>query len=266
MFSRSETRLDKLLNKTRRDVMEAMSEHKEATSGHKVLKQKMVEFDTINSTAKGYIATPESGSGAGVLVIQEWWGLVPQITGVCDLFAAEGFIALAPDLYQGEIAEHTEMDKANDLMTSLSPEKAARDMSSAVDFLISHDACSSSTVGVVGFCMGGLLALRIATLEGERISAAAPFYGAPLGDDTIDWSNLSAMVEGHFALQDDFFPPDACSDLEAKLVAAGKKVTFHFYPAGHAFGNWENPLGTYDEHAWRTAWERTVSFLRDNIL
>lgn len=226
----------------------------------------MVGFEANGKAARGYIAAAKDGAGPGVVVLQEWWGLVPQIKEVCDMLAAEGFTALAPDLYHGEMAAHTEMDRAGELMDSLPPDRAARDMSAAIGCLLAHDACTSGTVGVTGFCMGGLLALRIAALEGERVSAAAPFYGAPLGDDTLDWSNLTAAVEGHFAEVDDFFPPDACEALAAQLRAHGKDVVFHFYPGtGHGFGNWENPLGNYDEQAWQEAWRRTVAFLRANI-
>ena len=226
----------------------------------------MVEFAANGSTARGYVAAANEGSGPGVIVLQEWWGLVPQIKAVCDLLADEGFTALAPDLYQGEMATHTEMDKAGELMTTLPPERAARDMSAAIDYLLGHNACSSSTVGVTGFCMGGLLTLRIAALAGGRVSAAAPFYGAPLGDDSLDWSNLSAKVEGHMADNDDFFPPDACEALAQQLRDMGKDVVFHAYDGtGHGFGNWENPLGSYDEAAWNTAWGRTLALLRANV-
>ena len=226
----------------------------------------MVEFAANGTTARGYVAASSAGTGPGVVVLQEWWGLVPQIMEVCDMLAGEGFTALAPDLYHGEMAAHTEMDKAGELMSGLPPERAARDMSAAIDFLLDHEACSSSTAGVTGFCMGGLLTLRIAALEGDRVSAAAPFYGAPLGDDSLDWSNLSAAVEGHFAAHDDFFPADACQALASDLRKMGKDATFHVYPdTGHGFGNWENPLGSYDEQAWRTAWGRALAHLRAHI-
>ena len=87
----------------------------------------MVEFPANGTTAGGYLAIPDGGRGPGVVVLQEWWGLVPQIKGVCDRLASEGFVALAPDLYHGEMAEHTEMDRAGELMTSLPPDRAARE-------------------------------------------------------------------------------------------------------------------------------------------
>ena len=135
-----------------------------------------VEFPVNGTTAGGYVAVPDSSGGPGVLVLQEWWGLVPQIKGVCDRLAMEGFVALAPDLYHGEMATHTEMDKAGELMTMLPPDRAARDMSGAIDHLLAHEATTGSAVGVVGFCMGGMLSLTITALEGDRVAAAAPFY------------------------------------------------------------------------------------------
>nr|MCS5676626.1 dienelactone hydrolase family protein [Acidimicrobiales bacterium] len=187
---------------------------------------------------------------------------VPQIKGVCDRLASEGFVALAPDLYHGEMAEHTEMDRAGELMTSLPPDRAARDMSAAIDHLLSLDATSGNTVGVIGFCMGGMLTLLIAAQEGDRVAAAVPFYGAPLGDGAPDWSGLTAAVEGHLAENDDFFPPEAINALGAELREAGRDVVFHVYEGtGHGFANEENPLGTWDEAAAATAWARTLAFL-----
>jgi len=224
----------------------------------------MIEFPANGNSASGYVSESHSGSGSGVLVLQEWWGLVPQIKGVCDRLAEQGFTALAPDLYHGEFAQHTEMDKAGELMNSLPPDRAARDMGGAIDHLLALDACSSSQVGVVGFCMGGMLTLMIASLEGDRVGVAAPFYGAPLEEGAADWSGLSAKVEGHFAAQDDFFPPEAITNLENHLQSLDKDVIFHIYDGtGHAFANEENALGTYDIEASNLAWERTIALLNE---
>lgn len=222
----------------------------------------MIEFPVNGHNARGYLATPASGSGPGVIVLQEWWGLVPQIKAVCDRLAEAGFTALAPDLYHGEMAEHTEMDKAGELMTNLPPDRAAKDMLGAIDVLLAHDACASDTVGVTGFCMGGLLTLRLCALGGSKISVAAPFYGAPLGDDSIDWSGVEAKIEGHFAEVDDFFPPEACEALAQQLRDAGKDCVFHVYPGtGHGFTNEENPMGAWNAEATELAWGRAVALL-----
>lgn len=219
----------------------------------------MIEFPVNGTNAGGYLAIPATGSGPGVIVLQEWWGLVPQIKAVCDRLAESGYTALAPDLYHGEMAEHDEMDKAGHLMTSLPIERAAKDMLGAIDALIAHDACSSSSVGVTGFCMGGMLTLRLCAIGGDRISVAAPFYGAPLGDDSIDWSDVSAKIEGHFAENDDHFPAAACEAIAQQLRDLGKDAVFHVYPGtGHGFTNEENPMGAWDEAATATAMQRML--------
>jgi carboxymethylenebutenolidase len=225
-----------------------------------------VSFPSNGNSADGYLAIPASGTGLGVMVVQEWWGLVPQIKRTCDRLGDEGFVALAPDLFHGDIAEHTEMDKAAQLMQTLPIDRAARDMGGAIDFLRAHPAVQNERIGVVGFCMGGMLTLLVAALQGDKIGAAAPFYGAPLGDSEPDWSNLTAPVRGHFAEQDDFFPPDKIRALEQKLRDMGKDVAFEIHPGtGHAFANEENALGTHHPDATDKAWTATLGFLRDRL-
>ena len=225
----------------------------------------MVDFEAGDATAGGYLATPD-GAGQGVMVIQEWWGLAPQIKSVCDRLAENGFVALAPDLYHGELAQHSEMDKAGKLMSTLPPDRAVRDMSGAIDYLLKNSNVDGRTVGVVGFCMGGMLSLLIAASEGDRIAAVAPFYGAPLGDGEPDWTDLTARVEGHFASVDDFFPPDSVAELENKLREMGKDVTFNIYPeTGHAFANEENPLGTYNPEIADVAWGRVLEMFSKEL-
>jgi carboxymethylenebutenolidase len=225
-----------------------------------------VEFASNGNTASGYLATPASTPAPGVLVLQEWWGLNPQIKGVADRLAAEGFVALAPDLYHGELAEHDEMDKAAHLMSSMPIDRAARDMGGAVDHLLGLDAVSGSAVGAMGFCMGGAMTLLVSALQGDKIGAAVPFYGAPLGDQAPEWSGLTAPVLLHAAANDDFFPPAALEALGEELRGMGRDVTVHVYPGtGHAFANETNALGTYDAEAAKTAWDRSIAFLHDKL-
>jgi carboxymethylenebutenolidase len=226
----------------------------------------LIEFASNGGTASGYLAQPEETPAPGVLVLQEWWGLVPQIKATCERFAAEGFVALAPDLFHGEIAEHTEMDKAGELMNALPPDRAAQDMGAAVDALLANPAVSGDSVGVVGFCMGGMLALVVAAQQGDKVGAVVPYYGAPLGDGAPDWSGLTAPVLGHIGENDAFFPSDAVVALGTELDDLGKDVTIVVYPGlGHAFANEENPLGNYDEAATKQAWARTVDFLHSKL-
>jgi carboxymethylenebutenolidase len=225
-----------------------------------------VSFPSNGDTAGGYLALPASGSGPGVLVIQEWWGLNPQIKGMADRLAGEGFVALAPDLYHGELAEHDEMDKASHLMQTLPMDRAARDMGGAVDYLLGRAEVTSAKLGVIGFCMGGMLSLVLAANEGDRIGAVAPFYGAPVGEGGPDWSNLSAKVYGHFADADDFFGPEAVKGLEKELRDMGKDVTFEVHPGtGHAFANETNAIGTYNKDEAEKALAQSFAFLKKNL-
>jgi carboxymethylenebutenolidase len=226
----------------------------------------MVEFPSNGGTGGGYLAPAhEGGAGLGLIVIQEWWGLVDHIVDVCDRFAAEGFTALAPDLYHGKTVPNREPDEAAKAMMALDLERAARDLSGAVDFLQGHESVRGHGVAVVGFCMGGGLALWLATLRPDAVRAAVPFYGIAPGGSEPDWSALNAAVEGHFAEHDDMNPPEAVSALETRLTDLGKEVRIFTYPGtSHAFFNDTRPE-IYDEDAARQAWVRTLEFLRSKL-
>jgi carboxymethylenebutenolidase len=226
----------------------------------------MVEFPSNGGSARGYLCRPDSGTGPGVLVIQEWWGLDSGIKTMAERLATAGFVALAPDLYHGELAEHTEMDKAGQLMSSLPPERAARDMSAAIDYLGGRNDVVGAGIGVVGFCMGGMLSFLIAAARGDVVRAAVPFYGFPQGDAEPDWSGLTAVVRGHMAEHDSFFGPDAARALEAKLQGLGKDVVLTVHPGtGHAFMAPHNALGTLDEQTAAVVWPQVTDFLHHQL-
>src|SRR5581483_8829082 len=225
-----------------------------------------VEFLSNGSTASGYLVRPPGGSGPAIVVVQEWWGLDPGIKHWAERLGEAGFVALVPDLYHGELAQHDEMDKAAQLMSSLPPDRAARDMSGAVDYLAGLDGVVGDGIGVVGFCMGGLLSLILAAARPDRVKAAVTFYGFPQGDMEPDWSRLQASVRGHMAENDDFFGPDAARSLEAKLKGMGKDVDFTVHPGtGHAFMGPHNALGTLDEERQRAIWPGVVEFLHEQL-
>jgi len=226
----------------------------------------LVEFPSNGHDAGGYLAVPASGSGPGVIVIQEWWGLVDHIKDLCDRFAAEGFTALAPDLYHGVAVSNSEPDEAGKLLMTLNLEQAARDMSGAVDFLCQQPTVAADRVGVVGFCMGGGLALMLATQRPDAIGACVPFYGIiPWEHANPDWSKLDGRVLGHFAENDGMFTPDKARELEAQLQGLGKDVEFIVHPGvDHAFFNDTRPE-VYDEETAARTWTQTLAFLRDAL-
>ncbi|MEM8902811.1 MAG: dienelactone hydrolase family protein [Actinomycetota bacterium] len=222
-----------------------------------------VEFPSNGSQGTGYLAEAEGG-GPAVVVIQEWWGLVPHIEDVCDRYATAGFTALAPDLYRGEST--TEPDEAGKLMMSLNIERAAKDLGGAVDFLLGLDSVASSQVAVTGFCMGGKLAYFAAAARPDEVAAIAPFYGVvPWPPEGPDYTAMRCRVQGHYAEDDDFAPPDAVRELEGQLRDQGRDVEMFVYDGTqHAFFNDTRP-DVYDAAASSAAWDRTLAFFRESL-
>jgi len=221
----------------------------------------MVEFASNGGKAQGYIAVPTSGKGPGVVVIQEWWGLVPHIKNICDRFAAEGYVALAPDLYHGKST--TSPDEAGKLMMTMRIDEAEKDLRGAITFLLNHEATTSSKVGTVGFCMGGALSLFAAT-KNSRVGACVIFYG---GHPNVkpDLPNLQAPVLGLYAERDGFVTPDSVHELERKLKEMGKPAEMHIYPGvDHGFFNDERPT-VYNEAAAKDAWKRVIEFFSTQL-
>ena len=220
-----------------------------------------IEFPSGGETVAAYLAVPASGTGPGVVVIQEWWGLVDHVRDVCDRLAREGFVALAPDLYRGEST--ADPDSAGRLMLDLEIPRASRDLAGAVATLLSHDAVDGPRVGAIGFCMGGQLALHAAT-QNPRIGAVVDFYGVHPKVE-LDLTALEAPVLGVFAELDEFVPPDAARALEAALRDAGKRSDFTIHPgARHAFFN-DTRADVFDAEAAARAWGDTLAFLRAEL-
>jgi carboxymethylenebutenolidase len=221
---------------------------------------KPIEFPANERTTAGWLSLPPSGRGPGLIVIQEWWGLVDHIKDVTDRFAAAGFVALAPDLYHGESTKSP--DEAGRKLMALDIARAGQDLRGAADYLLGLDAVTPKKVAALGFCMGGQLALYAAT-EHDQISACVDFYGIHPNVQP-DFGKLHGPVQAHFGNDDGFVTPDAARELVAKIEAAGGEVEAHFYAAGHAFFNDARPEAYSAEHA-AVAWERTLGFLRTNL-
>jgi carboxymethylenebutenolidase len=219
-----------------------------------------VEFEANGGKGSGYLAEPE-GDGPGVIVIHEWWGLDDSMRRMCDRFAEEGFVALAPDLYDGDTTEQP--DEAEQKLMALNMDEAVKDMRGAVEKVLEHPKCNGN-IGSVGFCAGGGLAVWAAAETPEVGAAVTYYYVMPHGKP--EFSKIGGPVLGHFGTEDEFIPPDDAKALQAEMQEAGVEAAFEFYEgAGHAFANDHDRLGTYDEGHAKQAWERTVSFLNEKL-
>ena len=220
---------------------------------------RMVEFPSSGKATQGYLATPAAGNGPGVLVIQEWWGLVGHIKSVCDRFAVAGFSALAPDLYHGKTA--SEPDAAGKLFMALNIAQAEKDLSGAAKCLAGFSC--TTRLGAVGFCMGGQLAL-FAGCTNPSIGAVVNFYGIH-PNVKPDYSRLAGPMLGLFAEKDQFVNPSAARDLDVEIKAAGKQSEIHIYPGvDHAFFNDER-ADVYNKAAAGDAWKRTLAHFHAHL-
>jgi carboxymethylenebutenolidase len=218
------------------------------------------ETPVAGQTSTGYLACPaaDKDKHKGIVVIQEYWGLVGHIKGVADRFAAEGFTALAPDLYHGKQARSP--DEAGKMLMALDIARAERDLSASVERLMT---LTGRKAGVVGFCMGGALSLFAACVNGDRIGACVVYYG---GHPKVqyDFDRLQAPVLGHWAEKDDWANQSQARFREA-FDRYGKTYEFHTYPGTkHAFFNDERPE-VYAPEAASLSWTRTLAFFDRNL-
>lgn len=223
-----------------------------------------VSFASNGGRCEGYLALPESGSGPAVIVIQEWWGLVGHITSIADRFAEAGFVALAPDLYHGVVAK--EPDHAMKLLMGLAMDKAALDIGGAAKYLSGRDDVTGRGIGVVGFCMGGSLALWSATLSSEIIATVGFYPGLPWVQMSPEWSNYSgksALI--HCSESDGTSTAPGIQEAVKAIKSGGGDVqTFDYPGTHHAFFNDGRPE-VFDEEASKLAWGRTVTFFNTLI-
>ena len=221
-----------------------------------------IEFPTSGASAPGYLAVPEGEHGPGVIVLQEWWGVDEHIRSLCDRLAAEGFYALAPDLYKGETT--TQPSEAQQKMMALSMGEVELEMCGAAEYLAAQPGFEGAGVGAIGFCLGGGLAVWAAATCPNIAAAVTFYYVMPHGKP--DFSAIRGPVLGHFGTADEFIPTEDANKLEAELKDAGVDTTFYYYDgAGHAFVNDTNRLGTHDPELAQLAWGRTVDFLRSAL-
>lgn len=220
-----------------------------------------IQFTSNGVNGDGYMAVPRDRKGPAVVVIQEWWGLVPHVEDLVERFARDGFVAIAPDLYHGK--KTTSPDTATKLLMELDVERAGAEIRAAGAFLLAREECTSKSYGVVGFCMGGALAQYAATTD-PNVGAAVSFYG---GFKKVEakWEDLKAPLLLIYGENDNGVPASQGIELEKKLRAMGKNVDAVVYDdAGHAFFNDTRPE-VYNRKAAEDAWSRTLQLFRRNL-
>lgn len=220
----------------------------------------MTERIRIADDVDGELATPGGdGKVPGLIVVHEWWGMNDDIRRLCDRFAGEGFLALAPDLYHGETA--TDAAQAGQLMQKLSTAAAMQDVAAALARLRSDPRCSGK-VGITGFCMGGAMAFAAATSV-DGLEVAVPFYGIPI-PGFFDATKVKCPIQAHFAEHDEWAHADRAAKFRDEVVARGGAMELHVYDAGHAFMREGDPDAYHAESA-EAAWARAVAFLREKL-
>jgi len=214
----------------------------------------------INGTpTPAYLALPESGSGPGVLVLHAWWGLNSFFKSFCERLAGQGFVALAPDLYAGKVAQT--IAEAQMLMAEGKFEQAQTAVAGSLAYLGGLPAVTGKGLAAVGFSMGASWALWLSTFAPQEMAAVVTFYGT----DTLDPTIAQAAYQGHYAAADPYEPLEGVHRLETSLKEAGLIVKFYVYPqTGHWFMEDDRP-DAYNPAAARLAWGRLVNFLHKKL-
>jgi carboxymethylenebutenolidase len=206
----------------------------------------------------GYLATPMIADGPGVLVLHAWWGLNDTIRAFCDRLAAEGFVAFAPDLYHGKIADTIEGAEALAGALEQDFQQARDEAAQAGAYLDERTGRRAGGIAVVGFSLGAFYALDLSATRPERVRSVVTFYGS--GGEDFSASQASYLL--HYAEDDPYEPQENMDWVVGKLKAAGRPATVYVYPgAGHWFFE-PDRTEAYDEAAAALAWERTLAFLK----
>jgi len=226
------------------------------------VKTQSVQFPSGKETVNGYLAEPaKPGRYPGLVVIHEWWGLNDWVKEQADKLAAQGYVALAVDLYRGKVA--TDPMEAHELMRGLPDDRAVRDMNAAFDYLSARQDVSRDHIGSIGWCMGGGLSLQFA-IHQPRLAACVVNYGA-LPTDPNELQQIGAPVLGNFGADDLGITPDDVAAFKKAMESIGRRVDVKIYPgAGHAFENPNNKSG-YRPEAAADAWARTIAFLNKTL-
>lgn len=219
-----------------------------------------ITYTVGGQSVNGYLATPASGAGKGVLVLHAWWGLNDTIRTVCTRLADAGFVAFAPDLYHGKLTDTIEGAEALVKELNARSDQAMAETVGAVS-LLNERIGQNQGIGVVGFSLGASYALDLSAAAPEHVRSVVLFYGTGGGD----FSTSKATYLGHFAEEDPYEPLEWVDEFEASLRDAGRPVTFYRYNgAGHWFFE-PDRADAFNQEAADLAWERTIAFLNATL-
>jgi carboxymethylenebutenolidase len=211
-----------------------------------------------DSQPEGFLALPPTGSGPGVLILHAWWGLNDTIKAFCTRLADSGFVAFAPDLYHGRVADNIPDAEALGSALDSSFHQARAEVAEAARFLNERAGLPDRGLAVIGFSLGVYYALDLAAADPERIRSVVIFYGAGDGD----YRDSKATYLGHFAEHDEFEPQSFIDGMEESLKRAGRPVTFYTYPGTRHWFFEPDRVEVYDQAAASLAWDRTLAFLK----
>ena len=213
-----------------------------------------------HSQPLGFLTDPPTGQGPGVLVLHAWWGLNDTIKAFCTRLSRSGFVAFAPDLYHGKVADSIPAAEILGNALDANHLQAIAEISEATRFLSERVGQADRGLAVIGFSLGGYYALNLAAADPEHIRSVVLFYGTD-GTMGSDFSSSKADYLGHFAEKDEYETPSNVDNLEAALRRAGRPVTFYCYSGtGHWYFEPDRPQA-YNPAAASLAWDRTLAFL-----
>lgn len=225
---------------------------------------RMIDFGVDGSSVSGYLATPASGAGPGVVVLHAWWGLTEPFRQVCDRLAEAGFTALAPDLYHGKTTATVE--EADELAGALDNGRASGEVAAAARYLLqsagSNPAGGRGKVALIGFSLGGAFALDGSVTLADDVAAVVIFYATYTG---LEFSRAQAGYLFHLAEHDPYEPEESVAAMKQELEAAGARATFYTYPGTTHWFFEANRPDAYDASAAALAWERTIAFLNAEL-
>ena len=227
---------------------------------------RMIEFDSAGTPAPGYLATPDTATGPGVVVLHAWWGLTEPFRQVCDRLAQAGFIALAPDLYRGKSTNSVEEAEALGSALDQNEQQWRGDIAGALRYLRQHGAATPAdgrgAFVCAGFSLGGAYALDTSVTLASEIAAVVVFYDTYPG---LEYDRAQAAYLCHYAEDDQFVSAANVAQMEREMHAAGRPATIYTYPGTKHWFFEPNRPDAYDAAAAALAWERTLAFLNTEL-